>query len=853
MPSRRLAKATRLQAGELDSLALRVVHLLTETAFAQNTGDLQSHLTRMAQRIAALPGMIGIMVVAFDEEGKPLTSGSHDLSLVHPGSLLEGLLELWQRLGAQMSEPSWFGTLVCHSSRPGRTVALHIREAGRATGLILAAVETRASQTLQALARETHVLAAAIRCCIRNEAWNRNQELLQLARVTFEKQEPDLRGLVKELAKLFKAGAVTLFLEEQDELRLTVSTDPHLGEDGPIIYPPGKGLTGYVFKTGRPLRLSNTEDRDEVAYLTGIERTGPSHPERDEEGLFTGQFLGVPLRFGGKMVGVLRMSSREGVARFTLEDEKALQFFADLLAGALARSWELLLARSILESVNEAIAVTRRDNERDTHVPRLIMANQGAEKLFGRTREDLQGMDARDVYALGEYDKIKVGIMEALRAAPDQGHGEYGPVDSRIRRPDGSVIPVRISFRHLSNNLVQPPLLFTIGIARDTSESERLAEQHRRLLGLLDTMDIAYFEVDADDRTIVSEGAEYRITGHSLESLRRRQRQSLFVSPRLRRKLFQKARAQEGKTTRGVLQMVRADGTTFWAEGDLRILEDSEGRETGAAGFYRDVTERIRLQGFLNEETQKVLSEHELLAKLQADAAFHLDYLTSLGHQLQTPLSSLVETLRNLERGVMSTERLPYVIGQAIVCSRLVRNLSYVDKILRGEPFQKEKVSLGKLAFETRYDFLHLLREKKMELVVDQASLERFLVISGHREMLRQVLVNLIDNAIKYSFPESTIAVVGRRGTDEVALEISNAGFPISEEDREKVFQRGFRTERAQALIPYGTGFGLWLVRKIVEAHGATIGCHEVMEGGQKRVLFRIVFPNEKLFLRRFS
>ncbi|HSS48568.1 MAG TPA: PAS domain S-box protein, partial [Thermoanaerobaculia bacterium] len=838
----------------LDSLALRVVHSLAETAFASRAGDLQSQLTHMAQRIAELPGMIGVMVVAFDEEGKPLTSGLHNLSLIHRGSLLEGLLDLRQRLSARMSEPSWFGTLVCRSSRPGRTLALPIREAGSAaTGLILAAVEPRASQTLQALAQETSILAAAIRCCIRNEAWNRNQKLLQLARETFEKQEPDLRGLVKELARLFKAGAVTLFLEEQDELRLAVSTDPHLGEEGPVVYPRGKGLTGYVFKTGQPLRLSNTEDPVEVAHLTDIERTGPSYPERDEDGLFTGQFLGVPLRFGGKVVGVLRMSSREGVARFTLEDEKALQFFADLLAGALARSWELLLARSILESVNEAIAVTRRDDERGMHVPRLIMANQGAEKLFGRTKEELRGMDARDVYAPEEYDKIKAGLTAALRAAPGQDHGEYGPVDSRIRRPDGSVVPVRISFRHLSNHLVQSPSLFTIGIARDMSESERLAEQHRRLLELLDTMDIAYFEVDADDRTRVSAGAESRILGFSRESLSSRPRQSLFVNPRLRRRLFQKARAQKGKTTRGVLQMRRADGTPFWAEGDLRILEDSEGRQTGAAGFYRDVTERIRLQGFLDEDIQTVLSEHELLARLKADAEFHLDYLTSLGHQLQTPLSSLVETLRNLEKGVKSTERLPYVIGQAIVCNRLVRNLSYMDKILRGEPFQKETVSLGKLVMETKYDFLHLLREKKMELVVDQASLERFLVIQGHREMLRQVLVNLVDNAIKYSFSESTIVVVGRKRSDGVALEISNAGFPISEEDRDKIFQRGFRTPRAQALIPYGTGFGLWLVRKIVEAHDATIRCHEVMEGGQKRVLFRIVFPNAKLVLRRSS
>ena len=50
--------------------------------------------------------------------------------------------------------------------------------------------------------------------------------------------------------------------------------------------------------------------------------------------------------------------------------------------------------------------------------------------------------------------------------------------------------------------------------------------------------------------------------------------------------------------------------------------------------------------------------------------------------------------------------RLPYVIGQTVVCTRLVRNLSYMDKILRDEPFDREKVSLAQLAIETKIDFM---------------------------------------------------------------------------------------------------------------------------------------------------
>jgi signal transduction histidine kinase len=303
--------------------------------------------------------------------------------------------------------------------------------------------------------------------------------------------------------------------------------------------------------------------------------------------------------------------------------------------------------------------------------------------------------------------------------------------------------------------------------------------------------------------------------------------------------------------------MVRKNGELFWAEGDLRILLDSKGDENGTEGLYRDVTDRIFLQGFLNADTERVLGDDELFDRLKRDAEFQLDYMSSLGHQLQTPLGSLVETLRNFETGVVNQKdllsRLPYVRGQAIVCTRLVRNLSYMDKILRGEPFDRETVSLARLAIETKLDFIHLLKEKHLSLQIDDESLDRLLRVQGHREMLRQVVVNLIDNAIKYSLPDTTIHIRGRQWPEGAAFEITNQGLPIPEELREKIFDRGFRTEKARAVVPHGTGLGLWLVRKIVEAHGASIRCQEVLEGGEKCVLFRILFPGAATGLRRKS
>lgn len=86
-------------------------------------------------------------------------------------------------------------------------------------------------------------------------------------------------------------------------------------------------------------------------------------------------------------------------------------------------------------------------------------------------------------------------------------------------------------------------------------------------------------------------------------------------------------------------------------------------------------------------------------------------------------------------------DRLPYVIGQAVVCTRLVRNFTYMEKILRGEPFQRENISLAKLAIETKLDFIHLLREKKLELIIDDESIRRSLrAVQAHRKCFAKCL-----------------------------------------------------------------------------------------------------------------
>lgn len=825
----------------------RLLSRLGDQFFASTRQPLGRFLTGLAEDASA--GASGCLVFPLDGD-KSLAFGAWGLEpdeerllLGHLESLLVSAADLGRKKLLQWSLP--LGAMVR---------ILPLQHCADLVGLV-AWVRPESSQEVS-LAKHTPALSLAVVAAAAIERWRRSSCLQGLLHRTLEASEPagvsdQLDAVVQDLASLFEAEVATVLLASDEELRLSASTDQSLDTGRPVVYRPGEGLTGWIFKSGRALCVDDTDDSEEVRRKTGLEQHAARFPERDIEGVITGQYLGVPMRSGGRVVGVIRISRRQGARRFTRGDEEALQQFADLLGTGLSQTFRLQLANSILGSVHEAIAVSRREIGDDGRlVTRLVDLNPGGERLLGRSRAALVGLDARTIYAPGEYDKVKQGLLQAVADLKAGLPGECKPIPCLLQRADGTSVAAVVSYRVLADCRVRPSALYTVGVAREASTSEEMASRYQRLLGFLDAMDIAFFRADRQGLTLESTPADARITGYSPEEIRSLRREQLWPDPSRQHQFLDIARKRQGRIERMLLQLQRKSGEAFWAEVDLRILRDADGEEVGVDGIYRDVTERMRLQHFLNEERAELLSDHELFTSLKQDAEFHLDYLSSVGHQILTPLSSLAGTLRNFEEGLLSgkelRERLPYITGQVRVCARLVRNLSFMDKILRSERFEQRPQPLARLAIETTIDFDHQLKEKRLALRIDRESLDRLGSVDGDRELLRQVFVNLVDNAIKYSVPRSTITIRGHQWSAGRGVEISNEGLSISKENRERVFDRGFRTPQARAHVPHGTGLGLWLVRRILAAHGAEIHCTDKCEGGVGRTVFRITFPHPK-------
>jgi signal transduction histidine kinase len=199
------------------------------------------------------------------------------------------------------------------------------------------------------------------------------------------------------------------------------------------------------------------------------------------------------------------------------------------------------------------------------------------------------------------------------------------------------------------------------------------------------------------------------------------------------------------------------------------------------------------------------------------------DLISMVSHELRTPLASVLGfTTLLLERDFAPDEQRRYleiVDTQARRLAALAGDFLDVQ-LLEGGAMRLDRapVDLIELTNEqTRLFFSHLDTHQLVLELPDEA-----VVIDGDRDRLAQVIGNLLSNAIKYSPAGGAVRVHVELEGDRAVLMVNDQGMGIDEADRERVFEKFFRSSEASARIA-GTGLGLAVAREIVETHGGEI------------------------------
>lgn len=217
-------------------------------------------------------------------------------------------------------------------------------------------------------------------------------------------------------------------------------------------------------------------------------------------------------------------------------------------------------------------------------------------------------------------------------------------------------------------------------------------------------------------------------------------------------------------------------------------------------------------------------------------------FIADASHELRTPLSVILLNLERLFRSPGRTieEESEHILVSMQETKRLNKLVADLLTLARSDSNElqllKKTVNLGELIENSIQTFRQLAAVKGIRI---ETQIQHPLELSGDQERLQQLLVILLDNALKYTDEQGTITVSCRREGNAIALSVKDTGVGISPQDIPYIFDRFFRADKMRSRQQEGTGLGLSIAKWIVDAHGGKIRA-ESEEGEGTRIYVQL-------------
>jgi two-component system, OmpR family, phosphate regulon sensor histidine kinase PhoR len=227
------------------------------------------------------------------------------------------------------------------------------------------------------------------------------------------------------------------------------------------------------------------------------------------------------------------------------------------------------------------------------------------------------------------------------------------------------------------------------------------------------------------------------------------------------------------------------------------------------------------------------------IEKLKSNDAFRREFLQNLAHELKTPVFAIqgyVQTL--IDGAVEDPETASKFLAKASKnvdrMTNLLKDLDVISKLESGEQaLDKENFAMQDLIRDV-FDELSLLKkEKNIDLIFKKGCESPPIIVYADKEKIRQVLMNIVTNALKYGKQDGqVIASVYKTDDTHVLIELGDDGMGIAEEHLPRIFERFYRTDTARSRKIGGSGLGLAICKHIVEAHGHSMHVRSKLDVG---------------------
>ncbi len=281
---------------------------------------------------------------------------------------------------------------------------------------------------------------------------------------------------------------------------------------------------------------------------------------------------------------------------------------------------------------------------------------------------------------------------------------------------------------------------------------------------------------------------------------------------------------------------VRKDGTRFWASVVITAMRDKTGELIGYAKVTRDLTERREVEERLRISEEKLRENNaeldqrvrERTAQFEKALQARDEFLSIVSHELKTPVTSLKLQVQSAVRQMNRVDAAEFVEKQKKFLLGAGRQLDRLARLI-DDMLDVSRISMNRLVLTIEPVDLVALAQDIVDRFEEQArhagcsiEFEAGDPVTADCDLSRieQVLSNLVVNATKYG-AGGEIRVSVSRESDQACISVADQGIGIAPADHERIFERFERAISADAVS--GMGLGLFITRKIVEAHGGTI------------------------------
>ncbi len=214
------------------------------------------------------------------------------------------------------------------------------------------------------------------------------------------------------------------------------------------------------------------------------------------------------------------------------------------------------------------------------------------------------------------------------------------------------------------------------------------------------------------------------------------------------------------------------------------------------------------------------------------------DFVANVSHEFKTPLTAIQGFAETLLAGALDDPEnnrrfLEIIRNHAMRLARLTNDLLKLARIEAGK-MELEFSSVGLLELIEACTETTLLKANRKEITLEITVPPQLPAVRGDAALLRDVLQNLLDNAIQYTPPRGHIAVAASATTREAVITVADTGIGIPLADSERIFERFYRVDAARSREAGGTGLGLSIAKHIVEAHGGKLWVESTVGQGSK-------------------